>query len=1034
MNQQYNQDHLGNGDNVARDKNVTNYYARPSLGVPFQAPSLPRYFVERPEVSRELKKCLLSQETAQAGTLVVSAIFGLGGIGKSTLATALTYDPEVQSYFPDGIFWATLGQQPDILSFLHSWIQALGDYDFKPTNIDAATLQLRTLLSDKKALLVVDDLWNPDDVDPFQVAGKGCQVLVTTREAPVKGAIRYDLDIMTQEQSLELLTSCLTNELTTKELEKAKTLAKTVGYLPLALELAAAQISEGFTWDELLSGLHEELEILDRLEAEDSPSEEKRKNYSLIASFNLSLKRLSSERLKQFAWLGVLPDDVNITEKMATTLWDCSLIKAKKTLRYLRSKALLLPGFSSDEGTSYRLHDLLLETARSLLTSPTQPDEISQLPGLELSIVQANQQLLERYQKKTKNGLWHSLDDDGYIYNQLIWHFQKASKTKEIHKLLKEETDLGFNGWYSQCEKQGQTAKFIKYVSKAWEIAEETFDKNPTESISLQFRYVLILTSFNSLAKHIRPGLIATLIKKEIWIPAQALAYIRQSQSSKDQAESLRTITKYLPPSLLTSALEIARAISSERYRAWALQGLILHLPKVLPEALEATVNIENKFDRAWALRKFAPYLPKHLFGEVLEAITAFENKSDRVRALKKLGPYLPDDRLSEVLEAARTIVDESDRVSALVGSAPHLPKHLLGEALESARAIENKFDRAWELEKLAPHLPKHLLGEALESARAIENKFDRAWELEKLAPHLPKHLLGEALESARAIENKFDRAWELRLDPDLYTRVEALRKLALHFPQVLPEAVEAMEEIIDVWDEGTLYHEKHVLEKLASYLPSEAVESDRAIGSESYRAMALEALAPYLPYDLLGEALESARVIESGSYRAMALEALAPYLPNDLLGEALESARVIESESYRAMALEALAPRLPNDLLGEALEAARVIESESYRAIVLEGSAPHLLKVLSEALEAARVIESESYYVGALKKLSVRLNSISIDQSFLKKTLHALASRNRSHVLEHIPHLAPLITQFGGIEALREITIAIKDVSRWWK
>ena len=174
-----------------------------------QAPPKPSYFVERPEVSVEVKKLLLSEETAEVGTLVISAIYGLGGIGKSTLAAALAQDKAVQDYFPDGIFWATLGQQPDILSFLHGWIQALGDYNFKPTSIDAASLQLRTLLADKKALLVVDDLWNAEDVEPFRVAGAGCKLLVTTREAPVIGAIRYDLDIMTETQSLALLTGYL---------------------------------------------------------------------------------------------------------------------------------------------------------------------------------------------------------------------------------------------------------------------------------------------------------------------------------------------------------------------------------------------------------------------------------------------------------------------------------------------------------------------------------------------------------------------------------------------------------------------------------------------------------------------------------------------------------------------------------------------------------------------------------------------------------------------------------------------------------
>ena len=189
---------------------------------------------------------------------MVSAIYGLGGIGKSTLAAALAHDEEVQSHFPDGIFWATLGQQPDILSFLSTWIQALKDYDFKPINIDSASLQLRTLLSDKKALLVVDDVWHPDHVEPFRVAGGGCRVLVTTREAPVKGDPYY-LDVMTLNQSLELLTGYFNNELTNQELDYAKILAKTVGYLPLRLELAAAQVRDGFSWEELLSELQPEI-------------------------------------------------------------------------------------------------------------------------------------------------------------------------------------------------------------------------------------------------------------------------------------------------------------------------------------------------------------------------------------------------------------------------------------------------------------------------------------------------------------------------------------------------------------------------------------------------------------------------------------------------------------------------------------------------------------------------------------------------------------------------------------------------------
>ncbi len=593
------------------------------------------------------------------------------------------------------------------MSLLSTWIQALGDYDFKPINLDEASLQLRTLLSNKHALLVVDDVWNPEDVEPFRVGGSGCRVLVTTREAPVRGAFRYDLDVMTLEQSLELLTSCLHKELTKTELELAKTLAKTVGYLPLALELAASQVSEGISWSELLSDLQTEiaaLETLDRWEAEEATSEAKRKIYSLLASFNLSLKPLSPDRLKKFAWLGVLPDDVTITAKMATTLWGCNRVQARKTLRYLRGKALLLTGVSSDEETNYRLHDLLHDLARNLLTDPITSEEAGKLPGLGLSMPEAHQQLLERYQKKTENGLWHTLPDDGYIYNQLIWHMEKAQKIDEIHQLLREETPSEYNGWYWQCDRQGKIANFVKDISRAWEIAEEIWAENPTESISLQCRYALIATSLNSLAGNIVPQLMAALLEHKIWMPAQGLAYALQIQDSEKKVECLKTIIEYLPPSLLPEALEAARSIRDESDRARALGDLAPQLPEVWPEALEAARSIGDEKYRAEALGNLAPQLPEALWSEALEAVRSFGDEYLRAIALGNLAPQLPE-VWSEALEVARSLGDEYLRARALGDLAPQLPEALWPEALEAVRSIGDESDRAIALGKLIPRL-----------------------------------------------------------------------------------------------------------------------------------------------------------------------------------------------------------------------------------------------------------------------------------------------------------------------------------------
>ncbi|GCA75115.1 regulatory protein AfsR [Microcystis aeruginosa NIES-2520] len=963
-----------------------------------QAPPKPSYFVERPEVSIELKQLLLSEKTEKTGTLVISAIYGLGGIGKSTLAAALAQEKEVQAFFPDGIFWATLGQQPDILSFLHGWIQALGDYNFKPTGIDAASLHLRTLLADKKALLVVDDLWNVEDIDPFRVAVNQCKLLVTTREVPVKGAIRYDLDVMTETQSLALLTGYLKHELTLEDQKQAKILAKIVGYLPLALELTAAQVEDDIPWAELIEELQAEianLEILDRLEAGDTANEEKRKHYSLIACFNLSLKRLSPQRLQQFIWLGVLPDDVTITEKMAITLWDCRLTEARKTLRYLRGKALLLTGVSSEQITNYRVHDLLHDLARNLLQASSHPEREYQLPGLGLSISEAHRQLLTRYQRQTKNGLWHSLEDDGYIYNQLIWHLEKAEKITEIHQLLREETAEGHNGWYSQCEREGKTAIFIKDVSRAWQLAEEHFIENPTKSIGLQVRYALITTSLNSLATNIPPELIAALIKHEIWTPAQGLAYVRQNQDDFGRAEGLKAISPYLTSTLLPEALEIAKGFGSEHDREWALIGLAPYLPEILPEAFAIARAIRDESRRAEALTGLAPHLPESLLYEALAVARAIRDESRRAEALTGLAPHLPESLLYEALAVARAIGDESRRAEALTGLAPHLPESLLYEALAVARAIGDEYNRAlaltglafyvptvlpealavdraiWSesgralralaLTGLAPHLPESLLFEALAVARRIGD----AKALTGLAPHLPESLLPEALEVARGIENEYNRAL-------------ALTGLAPHFPEVLPEALAVVrgigKDISLVWQLNE-YKLAEALTGLAPHLPEsllpEALEIARGIGNEHYRARALTELAPHLPESLLSEVLEVARAIGDEYNRAKALTGLAPYLP-EVLPEALEVARRIGSEEYRAEALTGLAPHLPVSLLPEAIEIVGAIGNEYHRAEVLTGLAPHLPEsLLPEALEVARGIRQEYHRAKALTGLA---------------------------------------------------------------
>jgi len=82
---------------------------------------------------------------------------GMGGIGKTVLATALAQDEEVRKAFPDGVFWVTFGQTPQILTWQSYLAQALGDTRAAFTEIGLAKARLRELFAHKACLLILDD-------------------------------------------------------------------------------------------------------------------------------------------------------------------------------------------------------------------------------------------------------------------------------------------------------------------------------------------------------------------------------------------------------------------------------------------------------------------------------------------------------------------------------------------------------------------------------------------------------------------------------------------------------------------------------------------------------------------------------------------------------------------------------------------------------------------------------------------------------------------------------------------------------------
>ncbi len=566
---------------------------------------------------------------------------------------------------------------------------------------------------------------------------------------------------MTKTQALELLTKKVEKQgkhLQEEEIKSAQALAKAVGYLPLALELAADQVASGTSWQVLIEDIKQEIA---RLKSFKDPGirnisdDDKFKKLSLQASLNLSIKRLEENDREYFAWLRVLPENASITPKMTATLWNTDERDAEETLQYLRSQALLLPGvFLADGTATYRLHDLFHDLARNLLTEPQKPKRQGDLIGLGMKWENVHAQLLDKYQQQTENNLWHTLPDDGYIHQHLVWHLEKAGKVEEIHQLLREESASGNNGWYEVRERFGQTAGFLTDIARAWELGETDWGKkNLSQVVGLQCRYGLIIASLNSLAVKTPTEVIVKLVKNQYWYPEQGLAYVLRKQDTKDKAHSVIALADYLPEVLKHQALQ-----------------KILEVIKII--IIELNYELDNsrftggdyiKHEDLKLLISLIQKSSENFCKNFLKPVRQISNQENRVQTLLILAEKFNDDSLyQEALELARQIIIKENRVQTLLILAEKFnDDSLYKEALEIVRQIKDDPNCTQALSVLLGNLskyfykedsnstiPDNLYNQALNAVCQIKHDYSCAITLSSFAYHIL---------SKRPIHNIFD-------------------------------------------------------------------------------------------------------------------------------------------------------------------------------------------------------------------------------------------------------------------------------------
>lgn len=232
--------------------------------VPFMSPDhLVANLVGR---KAELERIVTAVNVWQRCVLV-----GMGGVGKTTLAIELAH--QLRYEFSDGVFWGNLHlSTPDAV--LESWGQAFGVDMSRLTDFNSRAAYLRGVFSQKKALLILDDVVDGRtalQMLPLQQSENG--VLITTRSEDVANLLgqRQPERILFvkpigRSHSLALLEDVLGETAVSAEVTMADELADLLGDLPLALQIGAALCADAHLslaqMVDLLSDLRHRLEHL----------------------------------------------------------------------------------------------------------------------------------------------------------------------------------------------------------------------------------------------------------------------------------------------------------------------------------------------------------------------------------------------------------------------------------------------------------------------------------------------------------------------------------------------------------------------------------------------------------------------------------------------------------------------------------------------------------------------------------------------------------------------------------------------------
>ncbi|MFD4669962.1 BTAD domain-containing putative transcriptional regulator [Lentzea sp. NPDC058450] len=341
--------------------------------VPRQLPLAPRHFQGR---AREL------DVLSEGHTVIVSAIRGSGGVGKTWLA--LHWAHRHAAAFPDGQLYVNLRgfdhtvKPTDPAVVLRGFLTSLGTApDRLPDDVDTLASMYRSAVAGRTMLILLDNAADTEQVTPLLPGTDTCRTLVTSRHpltglVATHGAVPVPLDVLSDDEASELLTA----RLGAREPEAMAEILRHCGGLPLALGIVAARaaVRADLSLAAIAAELHDS-----RLDALDTG------DVSLRATLSWSHRALSPAAATLFALLGLAPAlDLNTAAIEALAGTDSAALPELES-------AHLVVRTTADR---YRMHDLVHHYAREQQASDSEA-ALQRLVDLYLHTAHVADRLLE---------------------------------------------------------------------------------------------------------------------------------------------------------------------------------------------------------------------------------------------------------------------------------------------------------------------------------------------------------------------------------------------------------------------------------------------------------------------------------------------------------------------------------------------------------------------------------------------------------------------------------------------------------------